>query len=156
MSQLKARITQDMKDAMRAKDSLRLGSVRLLLAAVKQREVDERIELSDEQVVAVVDKLIKQRRDAIAAYRQAQRDDLAAQEQAEADVLQAYLPQRLDEAEVQAAVQAVVDQLGTELGRAVGPQDMGRVMGAVKSALAGKADMAVASAAVKATLSRSA
>lgn len=149
---LKDQITDDMKTAMRAKDSERLGAVRLLLAAIKQKEVDERVTLDDAAVVAVVDKLIKQRKDSIAAYEQAGRTDLADKEKAEATVLQAYLPARLSADEVAAAVQAVVAAVAAELGRAPGAADMGKVMGAAKTALAGKADMALVSAAVKAAL----
>ena len=145
---LKDRIQEDMKSAMRAKDSARLGTIRMLLAACKQREVDERITLDDAAVVGVVDKLIKQRRDAITAFRQGGRDDLADKEAAEVTVLEAYLPQRLTAEEVQAAVQALVTELG-----ATGPQDMGKVMGAAKARLGTQADMATVSAAVKAALS---
>ena len=151
---LKDQITDDMKTAMRAKDSERLGTIRLLLAAIKQREVDERVELDDAGVVAVVDKLLKQRKDSITAFEQAGRDDLAAKEQAEAEVLQAYLPARLGADEVAAAVQALVTQVAAELGRTPGPADMGKLMGAAKTALAGKADMGQVSAAVKAALAR--
>lgn len=150
---LKAQITEDMKTAMRAKDSGRLGTIRLLLSAVKQKEVDERIELDDTQVIAVLDKLVKQRKDSIAAFEQAARQDLVDQEAAELKVLEAYLPQRLSADEIGAEVRAIVAQLAGELGRAAGPADMGRVMGAVKTALAGKADMGLVSAAVKAALS---
>ena len=145
---LKEQITEDMKTAMRAKDSDRLGTIRLLLAACKQKEVDERVELDDVAVIAIVDKLIKQRKDSIAAYVQANRQDLADKEQAEMTVLQAYLPQRMSAEEVTAAVQAIVAELGAK-----GPGDMGKVMGAVKTRLAGKAEMAQVSAAVKAALS---
>ena len=144
---LKARITEDMKTAMRAKDSERLGTIRLLQAAMKQKEVDERIELDDAAVVAIVDKLIKQRKDSIAAFEQAARQDLADKEKAEMAVLVAYLPERLSAEEVTSAVQAIVAALG-----ASGPGDMGKVMGAVKTQLAGKADMGMVSAAVKAAL----
>ena len=144
---LKARITEDMKTAMRAKDSERLGTIRLLQAAMKQKEVDERIELDDAAVVAIVDKLIKQRKDSIAAFEQAARQDLADKEKAEMAVLMAYLPERLSAEEVTRAVQAIVAALG-----ASGPGDMGKVMGAVKTQLAGKADMGMVSAAVKAAL----
>jgi uncharacterized protein YqeY len=144
---LKARITEDMKTAMRAKDSERLGTIRLLQAAMKQKEVDERIELDDAGVVAIVDKLIKQRKDSIAAFEQAARQDLADKEKAEMAVLMAYLPERLSAEEVTRAVQAIVAALG-----ASGPGDMGKVMGAVKTQLAGKADMGMVSAAVKAAL----
>ena len=144
---LKERITEDMKAAMRAKDSERLGTIRLLQAAIKQREVDERITLDDVGVVAIVDKLIKQRKDSIAAFEQAARQDLADKESAELKVLQAYLPARLSAEEVSAEVKAIVAELG-----AAGPGDMGKVMGAVKTRLAGKADMGLVSAAVKAAL----
>jgi len=146
---LKDRITDDMKTAMRARDSERLLAIRMLLAALKQKEVDERIVLDDAQVVAIVDKQIKQRKDSIAAFSQAGRTDLVAKENAELLVLQAYLPQRLSGAEVTAAVQRIVASLG-----ATGPGDMGRVMAAVKNELSGKAEMGLVSAAVKSTLSR--
>ncbi|WP_417284400.1 GatB/YqeY domain-containing protein [Comamonas sp.] len=144
---LKAQITEDMKNAMRAKDSVRLGTIRLLLAAMKQKEVDERVELDDAAVIAIVDKLLKQRKDSIAAFETANRQDLADVEKAEVEVLKVYLPQRMTEAEITAAVQAIVAEVG-----ASGPGDMGKVMGAVKSQLAGKADMGLVSAAVKAAL----
>ena len=144
---LKEKITEDMKNAMRAKDSVRLGTIRLLLAAVKQREVDERVELDDAAVIAIVDKLIKQRKDSITAFTQASRIDLADIEAAEMTVLAAYLPQRLSADEVSAEVKAIVTELG-----ATGPGDMGKVMAAVKTRLAGKADMGQVSAAVKAAL----
>ena len=144
---LKEQITEDMKTAMRAKDSERLGTIRLLLAACKQREVDERIVLDDAAVVALVDKLIKQRKDSVAAYLQAQRQDLADKESAEITVLETYLPQRMGADEIAHAVRAIVTELG-----ASGPGDMGKVMGAVKTRLAGKAEMGLVSAAVKAAL----
>ncbi|MDR3003229.1 MAG: GatB/YqeY domain-containing protein [Acidovorax sp.] len=146
---LKAQITEDMKTAMRAKDSARLGTIRLLQAAMKQKEVDERVELDDVAVVAIVDKLIKQRKDSIAAYEGANRQDLADVEKAEMEVLKVYLPERMSEAEITAAVAAIVTELG-----ASGPGDMGKVMGAVKAQLAGKADMGLVSAAVKAALTK--
>ena len=146
---LKQQITEDMKTAMRAKDSVRLGTIRLLQAAMKQKEVDERVELDDIMVIAIVDKLIKQRKDSVAAYQSAGRQDLADIESAEMAVLQAYLPQRLSAEEVKQAVNAIVAELG-----ASGPGDMGKVMGAVKAQLAGKADMGEVSAAVKAALSK--
>jgi uncharacterized protein len=149
---LKDRITDDMKTAMRAKDTARLGTIRLLLAAIKQKEVDERIDLDDAAVVAVVDKLIKQRKDSITAYEQAGRTDLADVEKAESAVLQVYLPERMGADEVLAAVRAIVAQLATELGRAPTGADMGKLMGAAKAQLAGKADMAAVSAAIKAAL----
>ena len=146
---LKAQITEDMKTAMRAKDSARLGTIRLLQAAMKQKEVDERVELDDAAVVAIVDKLIKQRKDSISAYEGASRQDLADVEKAEIEVLKVYLPERMSEAEITAAVQAIVADTG-----AAGPGDMGKVMGAVKAKLAGKADMGLVSAAVKAALTK--
>ena len=149
---LKEQITEDMKNAMRAKDAERLGTIRLLLSAMKQKEVDERIELDDVAVVAIVEKLIKQRKDSIAAFEQAARQDLADKEKAEMAVLLAYLPARMSAEEVMAAVQAIVAKLGEEMGKQVGPGDMGKVMGAVKTQLAGKADMGQVSAAVKAAL----
>lgn len=149
---LKDQISNDMKAAMRAKDTQRLGTIRLLLAAIKQKEVDERVTLDDAGVVAVVDKMLKQRKDSIAAFEQAGRTDLADTEKAEAAVLQAYLPARLSAEEVQAAVQALVAQISAELGRAPTAADMGKLMGAAKAALAGKADMGQVSAAVKAAL----
>ena len=144
---LKALITEDMKTAMRAKDSVRLGTIRLLQAAMKQKEVDERVELDDAMVIAIVDKLIKQRKDSVAAYLTAQRQDLADVESAEIKVLEVYLPQRLSAEEITAAVKAIVAEVG-----ATGAGDMGKVMGAVKTQLAGKADMGLVSAAVKAAL----
>jgi len=149
---LKEQITEDMKTAMRAKDSERLGTIRLLLSAIKQKEVDERVVVDDVMAVAIVDKLIKQRKDSIEAFEKAARQDLADKEKAELLVLQAYLPARLSSEEVTAEVKAIVAALATELGRAVGPGDMGKVMGAVKAQLAGKADMGQVSAAVKAAL----
>ena len=149
---LKDQINDDMKAAMRAKDSERLGTVRLLLAAMKQKEVDERVTLDDAAVVAIVDKLIKQRKDSVAAYVQAGRQDLADKESAEMAVLQAYLPQRLSAEEVRTEVLAIVAELATELGRPAAAGDMGRVMGVVKTRLAGKAEMGQVSAAVKAAL----
>jgi uncharacterized protein len=146
---LKDRITEDMKNAMRAKEAERLGTIRMLLAAMKQREVDERIELDDAAVVTIVDKLIKQRKDSIAAFQQAGRTDLVDKESAELAVLQAYLPQRMGADEVNAAVAELVTRLG-----AAGPGDMGKVMAAAKAELAGKAEMALVSAAVKAALSK--
>jgi len=144
---LKDQITEDMKNAMRAHDSARLGTIRLLLAAVKQKEVDERVVVDDVMMVGIIDKLIKQRKDSVAAYTQAQRMDLADKESEEIKVLSAYLPQRLGADEIAAAVSAIVAQLGAK-----GPADMGKVMGTVKTQLAGKADMALVSQAVKAAL----
>ena len=144
---LKDQITEDMKTAMRARDSERLGTIRLLLAAIKQKEVDERIVVDDVAVVAIVDRLIKQRKDSIEAFQKAERKDLADKEAAEQLVLQAYLPARMSADEVTAAVKTIVAELG-----ASGAGDMGKVMGAVKAKLAGKADMGQVSAAVKAAL----
>jgi uncharacterized protein YqeY len=144
---LKERISEDMKNAMRAKETARLGTIRLLQAAMKQKEVDERVTLDDVAIIAIVDKLIKQRKDSVGAYQQAGRQDLADIESAEISVLEAYLPQRLSAAEIEAAVKDIVTGLGAK-----GPGDMGKVMGAVKTQLAGKADMGLVSAAVKAAL----
>ena len=144
---LKDQITEDMKTAMRAKDTERLGTIRLLQAAIKQREVDERITLDDAAVVAILDKLLKQRKDSIEAFTKANRQDLVDKEAAEVLVLQAYLPARLSTAEGAAEVKSIVAELG-----ASGPGDMGKVMGAVKARLAGKADMGEVSQAVKAAL----
>ncbi|AFR20279.1 GatB/Yqey domain-containing protein [Burkholderia pseudomallei] len=138
-----------MKAAMRAKESERLATIRLLLAAIKQREVDERVTLDDAGVTAVVDKMIKQRKDSISQFEAAGRTDLVEKEQAEVAVLSAYLPAQLSDAEVAAEVQAAVAQTG-----AAGPQDMGKVMGVLKGKLAGRADMTAVSALVKAALSK--
>jgi uncharacterized protein YqeY len=146
---LKERITEDMKAAMRAKEADRLSTIRMLLAACKQKEVDERIELDDTAVIGIVDKLIKQRKDSITAFQQAGRTDLVDKETAELAVLAAYLPQRLSNEEIQAEIAALVAELG-----ASGPGDMGKVMGAAKAKLAGKADMGQVSAAVKQALSK--
>ena len=144
---LKDQITEDMKTAMRAKDSERLGTIRLLLSACKQKEIDERVVLDDAAVVAIIDKMIKQRKDSVAAFVQAARQDLADKESAEIKVLEAYLPQRLGPDEVLAAVRAIVAELGAK-----GPGDMGKVMGVVKTRLAGQAEMGQVSAAVKTAL----
>jgi len=132
---------------MRAKDAQRLGTIRLLTAALKQKEVDERIELDDAAVIGIVDKLIKQRKDSVEAFTKAARQDLADKEAAEIVVLQAYLPARLSAGEIAAEVKAIVAELGAQ-----GPGDMGKVMGAAKARLAGKAEMGQVSAAVKAAL----
>ncbi|MEJ6002381.1 GatB/YqeY domain-containing protein [Paucibacter soli] len=145
---LKDRITEDMKAAMRAKEMDKLSTIRMLLAAVKQKEVDERVVVDDAALSAIVDKLIKQRKDSISQFSAAGRQDLADKESAELPVLEAYLPQRLSAEEIQAAVLAIVTSLGAK-----GPGDMGKVMGAVKAQLAGKADMSLVSAAVKQALS---
>jgi len=144
---LKLRITEDMKTAMRAKDTVRLGTIRLLLAAIKQKEIDERIELDDTAVSSIVEKLIKQRKDSISQFQAAGRDDLVAVEQAELVVLQAYLPEHLSAAEVEAAVVAAIAESG-----ATSAKDMGKVMGLVKPKLAGRADMGQVSALIKARL----
>jgi uncharacterized protein len=149
MTTLKERITEDMKTAMRAKEADRLSTIRMLLAACKQKEVDERIELDDAAVISIVDKLIKQRKDSIAAFQQAGRTDLVDKETAEVAVLTAYLPQRLTADEINAEIAALVAELG-----AAGPGDMGKVMGAAKAKLAGKAEMGLISAAVKQALSK--
>ncbi|MDN7676676.1 GatB/YqeY domain-containing protein [Burkholderia oklahomensis] len=146
---LRDQISEDMKAAMRAKESERLATIRLLLAAIKQREVDERVTLDDAGVIAVVDKMIKQRKDSISQFEAAGRTDLVDKERAEVAVLTAYMPAQLSEAEVAAEVQAAVAQTG-----AAGPQDMGKVMGVLKGKLAGKADMTAVSALVKAALSK--
>ncbi|WP_323119854.1 GatB/YqeY domain-containing protein [Burkholderia alba] len=146
---LKEQISEDMKTAMRAKDSERLATIRLLLAAIKQREVDERVTLDDAAVTAVIDKMLKQRKDSISQFQAAGRDDLVAKEQAEVAVLVGYMPAQLSDAEVAAQVQAAVAETG-----AAGPQDMGKVMGVLKGKLAGKADMTAVSALVKAALSK--
>ena len=147
---LKETITEDMKTAMKAKDSARLGTIRLLQAAMKQKEVDERITLDDIQIVAIIDKLIKQRKDSISAYEQAKREDLAQIERDEMAVLEVYLPKRMSQEEVNAAVKALVTQLGAK-----GPADMGRVMAAAKTEFTGKAEMSHVSLAVKAALNPS-
>jgi uncharacterized protein YqeY len=142
---LKARITDDMKSAMRAKETARLGTIRLLLAAIKQKEVDERAELDDAAVGSIVEKLIKQRKDSISQFQAAGRNDLVAAEQAELAVLQAYLPEQLSAAEVDAAVAAAIAESGASSAK-----DMGKVMGLLKSRLAGRADMGQVSALIKA------
>jgi uncharacterized protein YqeY len=144
---LKAQITEDMKAAMRAKDSTRLGTIRLLQAAIKQREVDERIELTDADVVSVIEKMLKQRRDSIAAYESANRTDLADIEKAEVHVLQTYMPKQLTDDEVAALLEQVVAE--TE---AVDMKDMGKVMAAIKPLIAGKADMGKLSGLIKSRL----
>ena len=146
---LKQQISDDMKAAMRAKETARLGAIRLLLAAMKQREVDERIELADADVVAIIEKMMKQRRDSISQYEAAGRQDLADVEKFEMTVLQAYMPQQLDEAEINAAVAEAIAATG-----ASGPQDMGKVMGVVKPKFAGRADMGKVSALIKAQLAK--
>jgi len=144
---LKAQISEDMKTAMRAKDMQKLGVIRLLQAAIKQREVDERIELDDDAVITAIEKMLKQRRDSIAAFEGANRHDLADQEKFEVTVLQAYLPAQLSEDEINAIIAKVVAETG-----AAGAKDMGKVVGAVKPLVAGKADMAKVSGLIKAAL----
>jgi len=146
-SLLKQRITDDMKAAMKAREAGRLGAIRMLLAAIKQREVDERIELDDSQVTAVVDKLLKQRRDSITQFEQAGRMDLADAERAEVEVLSAYMPQQASEDEVVALIGQALDAI-----QATGPQDMGKVMGWLKPRLAGRTDLSAVSARVGALL----
>jgi len=145
---LKQRINDDMKAALRARDSARLSAIRLLVAAIKQKEIDERTELGDAQVLSIVERLIKQRRDSIEQFTAAGRTELAERERFELDVLAAYLPQQADEAEVAAEIDAAIAQVG-----AAGPQDMGKVMGVLKARLAGRADMAAVSGRVRARLS---
>ncbi len=146
---LKEQITEDMKSAMRAKETERLGTIRLLLAAIKQREVDERITVGDAGIIAIVEKLIKQRKDSIEQFQKAGRTDLVDQESKELGILQAYMPAQLSEAQVQLAIQNTISSLG-----AAGPQDMGKVIGALKAQLAGKADMGMVSGLVKAALAK--
>ena len=146
---LKDQITEDMKSAMRAKETARLGAIRLLLAAIKQREVDERIVVDDAGIIAAIEKMIKQRKDSISQFEKASRDDLVAIEAAEMVILQTYLPAQLSDAEVEAAVTAAVASTG-----ATGPQDMGKVISALKAQLAGKADMGKVSGLVKAALAK--
>ena len=145
---LKAQITEDMKIAMRAKDSVRLGAIRLLLAAIKQREVDERIELTDADVISVIEKMLKQRRDSIAAFESANRTDLADIEKFEVTVLQTYMPKQMSEAEISAIVDQVIADSGAQ-----GAKDMGKVVGLVKPLVAGMADMGKVSGLIKARLS---
>jgi uncharacterized protein YqeY len=147
---LKARITEDMKNAMRAREATRLSTIRMLLAAMKQREVDERIELSDPDVVAIIDKMIKQRRESIAQFDAGNRPDLAAAERAEITLLQAYMPQPLSETEIDALIASAVADVAQ--GGTVGMAAMGKVMAAIRPQLAGRADMGLASAKVKSRL----
>ena len=144
---LKAQITEDMKAAMRARETQRLAAIRLVLAAIKQKEVDERKDLTDQDVVSVIEKMIKQRRESISQYEKAARADLADVEKFELAVLQTYMPQPLSESEVEAAVAAALTESGAQ-----GVRDMGKVMGVLKNKLAGRADMSVVSATVKARL----
>ncbi|NMM29422.1 MAG: GatB/YqeY domain-containing protein [Glaciimonas sp.] len=146
---LKEQITEDMKAAMRAKDSVKLGAIRMLTAAIKQKEVDERIEVTDAQVLAIVEKMIKQRKDSISQFEAGNRQDLADIEKVELAILSVYMPAALSEAEVQAAVAAAIAAVG-----ATGPQDMGKLMAMLKPKLAGRADMTAVSGLVKAALSK--
>jgi uncharacterized protein YqeY len=146
---LKEQITEDMKAAMRAKDTAKLGTIRLITAALKQKEVDERIELNDSHVLAIIEKMIKQRKDSITQFEAGGRQDLADIEKAELKVLAAYMPAAMSEAELQAEVAAAVAATG-----AAGPQDMGKVMGVLKPKLAGRADMTAVSGLVKAALAK--
>ena len=144
---LKARITDDMKTAMRAKDAARLGTIRLLLAAMKQKEVDERVELADAEIVVIIDKMIKQRRDSIAQFEKGARQDLADQEKFELGILQSYMPQALSDAEIDAEIAAAMQATGAKV-----MADMGKVMAVLKPKLAGRADMAKVSTQIKAKL----
>lgn len=144
---LKAQISEDMKNAMRAKDSARLGTIRLLQAAIKQREVDERVELDDSSIIAVIEKMLKQRRDSIAAYESANRNDLADVEKFEVSVLQTYLPQQLTEEEIKDILEEVVTETG-----AAGIKDMSKVMAAIKPLVTGRADMGKISGLIKTRL----
>ena len=146
---LKEQITEDMKAAMRAKEAGKLGTIRLLTAAMKQKEVDERIELTDTHILAIIEKMIKQRKDSISQFEAGGRQDLADIEKAEVAVLSHYMPAALSDADVQAAVAAAVTETG-----AAGPQDMGKVMAVLKAKLAGRADMTAISSLVKAALSK--
>ncbi len=146
---LKEKITEDMKSAMRAKETARLGAIRLLLSAMKQREVDERIELTDADVVSIIEKMLKQRRDSISQYKTANRQDLVDVEEFEVSILQTYMPQQLSEAGIASAIAEAIAATG-----AAGPQDMGKVMGVVKAKLAGRADMGKVSGLIKAQLTK--
>lgn len=146
---LKEQITDDMKAAMRAKDSVKLSAIRMLTAAIKQKEVDERIDVTDAQVLAIVEKMIKQRKDSISQFEAGARQDLADIEKVELAILSVYMPEALSDAEVQAAVTAAIAEVG-----ATGPQDMGKLMAVLKPKLAGRADMTAVSALVKAALNK--
>ncbi|MEO6353750.1 MAG: GatB/YqeY domain-containing protein [Burkholderiaceae bacterium] len=146
---LKEQITDDMKAAMRAKDSVKLGAIRMLTAAIKQKEVDERIAVTDAHVLAIVEKMIKQRKDSISQFEAGGRQDLADIEKVELAILSVYMPEALSDAEVQAAVDAAITETG-----AAGPQDMGKLMAVLKPKLAGRADMTAVSALVKVALSK--
>ncbi|MCG6900352.1 MAG: GatB/YqeY domain-containing protein [Gammaproteobacteria bacterium] len=144
---LKDRIQQDVKDAMRAKDKERLAAIRLITAAIKQREVDERIELDDEQVLLVLDKMCKQRRESISQFEKAGRDDLVAKEVSELEIIQGYLPRQLDDEEIAALIDVALAETG-----ASSIKDMGKVMGQLKPQLQGRADMSAVSAMIKSRL----
>jgi uncharacterized protein YqeY len=144
---LKAQVTEDMKSAMRAKDAARLSTIRMLLAAIKQREVDERIELTDADVLSIIDKMIKQRRDSITQFVAGKREDLAASERAEVELLSGYLPAQVGDAEIDAMIAEAIEATG-----ASGPAGMGKVMGVLKPKLAGRADMSVVAGRIKAKL----
>jgi uncharacterized protein len=146
---LKEQITNDMKTAMRNKETERLGAIRLLLAAIKQKEVDERVELTDANIVAIIEKMIKQRKDSITQYEAAKRDDLVANETFELKLLQTYMPEQLSDEDIKVAVYAAVEATGAN-----GPQDMGKVIAHLKNQLAGKADMGKVSGLVKAALQK--
>ena len=148
MASLKEQITEDMKSAMKAKEKERLAAIRLILSAMKQKEVDERVELTDEHVLAILNKMVKQRRDSISQYEKAGRDDLVTQEQFELDLITQYLPAQLSEAEIQSAVATSIQETG-----ASSMKDMGKLMGVLKSKLEGRADMAKVSQLIKAQLS---
>ena len=148
MSALKNRIQDEMKAAMRAKEKVRLGTIRLALAAIKQKEVDERIELTDEHIISIIEKMLKQRRDSISQYEAADRQELADQEKAEIAILQDYMPAQMDETEVAEIVANAIASSG-----AAGPQDMGKVMGTIKPQIQGRADMGTVSRLVKEKLS---
>jgi uncharacterized protein YqeY len=149
---LKDRITEDMKAAMRAREADRLGAIRMLLAAIKQKEVDERVVVDDAGVIAIVERLIKQRKDSIEQFAKAAREDLVAKETAELHLLQGYLPQALSEAEVAAAIDAALAQVRADSGGSLAPSAMGKVMAVLKSQLAGRADMSKVSGLVKAKI----
>lgn len=148
MSDLKNQIVEDMKSAMKAKDTQSLKAIRMLLGAIKQKEIDERIELDDAAVLSVVQKMVKQRKDSISQFKDAGRDDLVAGEEAELVVINNYMPAQMSEAEIEAAVDQVISDIG-----ASSMQDMGRLMGALKAQLAGQADMGVVSGLIKSKLS---
>ena len=146
---MKQQLTEDMKAAMKAGEKHKLGVIRLINAAIKQREVDERIELDDTAVIAVLDKMVKQRKDSVSQYETANREDLAQVERDEILVIERYIPAKMGEADILAAIDAAIAQLSSESGAAIGPADMGKLMGPLKAKLAGQADMGQVSALVK-------